>query len=77
MVARPVMGLDILQAWKRVSSSWEGMEEMHFDVMCPWSRMLIETEGEPRDAMMEEGVLEGDCEEMREMREGKISMLWF
>lgn len=49
---------------------------MHFEVMWPWSRMEIETDGEPRDARIEEGVEEGDCEEMSEMREGKISMIF-
>ena len=49
MVAIPVMGFEILHAWKSVSESPPTVE-MHFDVMDPWSRMAIDTYGEPISA---------------------------
>ena len=40
------MGLEILHAWNKVSES-PPIVDIHFAEIEPWSRMAIETEGEP------------------------------
>jgi len=49
IAAIPVMGFEILHAWKSVSE-FPPIVEIHLDVMDPWSRMAIDTDGEPISA---------------------------
>jgi hypothetical protein len=49
IVARAVMGLEMLHAWKRVEALSLRVE-MQWVVMVLWSRTAMEVEGVPREA---------------------------